>query len=529
MPARVFAVSETLLSSALVARLANDLRAAEGTAAIVLDFSAVQAVEPNGLAALIELGRSQGGVRDVALSGLSRALTLGAVQAGLAERFTVQAAAPGARALIYELSGAIGAGAFDVAGEPLIVRQLQWLRDHGIEDVVVEVTIGHAAAQRAALLLGDHPLAHRCTVVPTRSALGALGLAERVGVEGLFLALPADMLVSGAIAIGELPATLRYPAPPFAPQAATRTLLIRSRERAAPDEESEQQGWALALHDPGAAHALSCAVLSGQVTDILVHAAETRPGVWLARGARVAEEATLTPPVLIGRNARVFGDARLGPNVIVGADAVVERGAELVEASVRPDTLVGEGARVRNAQVDARGVVSFAEQARTEVDDPLQLTSAIDRSAPLSVRLVALLALCLLGLPWLFGFSLTAARGKRVVRVIPWRGRRLHVGTIGVGLLDLVPALYDVLRGQRDLLGVASTRALEIEGVRLEGPARAGALDVSQALAPAASTSTLLWMWRWYLLNKSLRLDRRLLGPALRGAWRSPKNDDRKR
>jgi anti-anti-sigma regulatory factor len=542
MSARVIAVSEPNLSSALVAKLAAELRAAGGAAPAVLDLRTVQTVEPAAVAALIELGRSQNGIREVCLSGLSRALTLTAVQAGLAERFTVQVAAPSAKALIYELPGAIGAGALDVAGEPLIVRQLQWLRDHGIEDVVVEVTTGNAAAQRAALLLGDDPLSHRCTVVPTRSALGALGLAERVGLDerALFLALPADTLVNGPIALGEQPTILRYPAPPFAPQASTRTLQWRSRERAASEEETEleasssarepnQQGWALALHDLGAAHALSCAVLRGQVTDILVHAAETRPGIWLARGARVAEEAKLEPPVLIGRNARVFGDARLGPNVIVGADAVIERGAELLEASVRADTLVGEGARVRNAQVDARGIVSFAEQARTEVDDPLQLTNAVDRSAPLSVRVLALLALGLLGLPWLLAFSLTAARGKRVVRTIPWRGRRLHVGAIGVGLLDLVPALYDVLRGQRDLLGVASARALEVEGVRLEGPARAGALDVSQALAPSASTSTLLWMWRWYLLNKSFGLDRQLLGPALLSALRSQKNDEQKR
>jgi anti-anti-sigma regulatory factor len=526
MSARVFSVSEKELSSARVAQLATELRATEGAAPVVLDLRAVQAVEPQAVAALIELGRSQSGLRDVTLSGLSRGLTLAAVQAGLTERFSVQAEAPRARALIYELPGAIGAGALDIAGEPLIVRQLQWLRDHGVEDVVVEVTTGNAAARRAALLLGDDPLAARCTVVPTRSALGPLALAERSGLEegALFLALPADTLVNGPLALGEQPATLRYRPPPFAPQAAARTLQLRSRSRAAPDDELEQEGWALALHDLGAAHALSCAALSGQVTDILVHAAETRPGIWLARGARVSEEAQLEPPVLVGRNARVLGDARLGPNVVVGADAVIERGAVLVEASVRANTLVGEGARVRNAQVDARGIVSFAEQQRTEVDDPLQLTHAIDRSAPLSVRALSLVSLSLLVLPWLLGFSVTALRGRRVVRRIPWRGRELHVGTIGLALLDLVPPLYDVLCGRRDLLGVASAHALEVEGVRLDGPARAGALDVSDALAPSASTSTLLWMWRWYLLNKSFGLDRRLLWPALRSSLKTRKN-----
>ncbi len=525
MTARVFAVPEKHLSSALVAKLAHELRAMDGSGPATLDLAAVKTLEPEAVAALIELGRSLGGVREVALAGLSRALTLAAVQAGLAERFTIQTQAPRAQVLLYELPGAIGAGALDIAGEPLLIRQLQWLRDHGIQDVVVEVTIGRAAARRAALMLGDDPLCANVTVVPSRSALGPMALAERIGLPEhmLFLALPADTLVHGAITLGEQPATLRFPPPPFAQTAPTRALQVRSRVAPAPNEESEREGWSLALHDLGAAHALSCAVLAGQVTDILVHAAETRPGIWLARGARVAEEARLEPPVLIGRNARVFGDARLGPNVIVGAEAVIERGAEIVEATVRADTLVGEGARVRNAQVDARGIISFAEQARTEVDDPLQLTHALDRSAPFSVRMLALLGLCVLGVPWLLGCSYTAVRGKRVVRTIPWRGRTLHAGTMGVALLDLVPALYDVLRGQRDLVGIASARALELEGTRVDGPARAGALDVSDALAPAASTSTLLWMWRWYLLNKDFALDRRLIWPALRATLKTPK------
>jgi hypothetical protein len=340
------------------------------------------------------------------------------------------------------------------------------------------------------------------------------------------LALPADTLIHGPLVQATSPTTVRYPAPPFAPEARTRALELRTRSEASPERESAAEGWSLAIDSLGAAHALSCATLAGQVPDILVHAAETKPGIWLARGARVAEDATLLPPVLIGRNARVFSKAQLGPNVIVGADAVIERDAVLVEVSVRADTLVGEAARVRNAQVDARGITSFAEQARTEVDDPLQLTNAIDRSAPTSARLFALAALIALGVPWVIGFSLTAIFGKRMVRQLPWRGHALHVGTIGVAVLDLVPALYDVLRGQRDLLGVASPRAIEVEGVRIEGPARAGALDVSEVIAPAASTSTLLWMWRWYLLNKNFALDRRLLWPAL---WRSLKTPQKAR
>jgi hypothetical protein len=428
------------------------------------------------------------------------------------------------RALIHELPGAIGAGALDIAGRTLLVRQLQWLRELGIEDVVVEVTIGSAAARRAASLLSDDPLTLRVVVIPSRSALGSAALAQRAGLpaDELFLSLPADLLVHGALALPEQPLRVRFPAPSFAPQAPTRALELRSVAREIDDTHEElrpEQGWAIALSDHGTAHTLSCAVLAGQVPDVLVHAAELRPGVWLARGARVAEDAVLTAPVLIGNEARVFARAQLGPAVIVGDGSVIERDAVLSEVAVSADTLVGEAARIRNAQIDARGITSFADQARTEIDDPLQLTNARDRSAPLSVRLLALALLGFLGPLYLLGFSFTALRGRRVVRQLPWRGQTLHVGAIGVRLLDLVPALFDVVLGRRDLLGIADPRALEVEGVRSEGPGRAGALDVSLALSPAASLSTRLWMWRWYLLNKRPSLDRKLLLPALAGLF----------
>jgi hypothetical protein len=70
---------------------------------------------------------------------------------------------------------------------------------------------------------------------------------------------------------------------------------------------------------------------------------------------------------------------------------------------------------------------------------------------------------------------------------------------------------------------VAAPKALELEGARGHGPLRGGALDISWALSPRTSTSTLLWMWRWYLENKTARLDRQLfleqqtsIGAALR-------------
>ena len=73
------------------------------------------------------------------------------------------------RALVYELSGAVGVGAVDVAGRPLLVRQLQSLRDLGVQDEVVEplgrlFADAHGVAELGALCL-RHRLVTRPGVV----------------------------------------------------------------------------------------------------------------------------------------------------------------------------------------------------------------------------------------------------------------------------------------------------------------------------------------------------------------------------
>lgn len=424
------------------------------------------------------------------------------------------------RALIYELAGAIGAGALDVAGRPLLIRQLQWLRDRGIEDVVVEIGSGPHAALRGALLLGTDPLTLRCLVIPTRCAIGPVALAERVGLDDdeLFLALPANMVVHADLVPPQEATSYAFGPPAFATQESPAIVAFRSRVREAEHTTEHGAGWALRVGDPAAAHTLSCAILGGQASGFIVHAAEVRTGIWLARGARVAEDATLLPPTLIGADARVFAKARVGPNVIVGDAAVIEREAVLSEVTVAPGTLVGEASRVRQARVDARGITSLADHARTELNDPLQLASVVEPGAQLGSRALALVLAILLLAPWALGVVVTAVRHRRVVRRLHWRGQVLHVGAIGIALLDLVPALLDVVLGRRDLIGVALPSALEVEGNRYDGPSRVGAIDLSAALAPGASLSTLLWMWRWYLENKTAELDRKLGWAAFREA-----------
>lgn len=429
------------------------------------------------------------------------------------------------RALIYEPDQRAGIGALDIAGLPLVMRQLQWLRELGIEEVVVEVAAHPSASERGAVLLGNDPLTARVEVVPTAAPIGLDALAARAGIgdDEPFLALPADLLLHADFPLDAAPARFVIAPPAFAGELPPVSLALRTRAREPDGEGTNVSGWALTIHDLATAHALTCAVLEGKAEGVLLHAAEVRSGIWLARGARVAEDAILVAPVLLESEARVFAKAHLGPNVVVGKRALIERDVVLSEVQVEPETLIGEGSRFHQAEVDAGGFTSLADGSRTDIHDALLLASTVYRGPAILPRALALLLALVLGLPWLLVVPLSLVLGKKPLRTQPFHGQPLRVGTLGVGILDVVPALWDVVRGRRDLVGVAHGELLHdapaiFGALRL----RPGAIDVTPALAPGASPETRHAMWRWYLQNKSATLDRRLLEERLFARQKTP-------
>jgi mannose-1-phosphate guanylyltransferase/phosphomannomutase len=87
-------------------------------------------------------------------------------------------------------------------------------------------------------------------------------------------------------------------------------------------------------------------VLTGQV-DVDMDAFEVSPGVWVAEGADVHEDALLRGPLFIGDYAKVEADAELREFTVLGSNVIVKSGAFLHRAVVHDNVFVGPHTNLR--------------------------------------------------------------------------------------------------------------------------------------------------------------------------------------
>ncbi len=522
----VVKLSGPVLDMASVQVLAKQLESARalGHDNLAIDFTDVQRETPQGLAALLELTDKEPAPA-IAAFGLSRRLLSAAIDVGLSELLPIYTSAAslqnkthepmrGVRALIHEVEGYCGAGWIDIAGRPLLIRQFQWLRALGIEEIVVELCAGPDDSARGAWLLGDDPLISRVTVIPTGAPVGSNGLAQRAGLpaDQRVLHVPAHALLGGTLSLDftrPTRLTLKPPAEVLGPVA---TLEMRTLADVALIEETTNDAWGMSIEDLGQALDAGSAVMSGHAPGVMMHGLEQEPGLWLARGASIALGARVEAPVFLGVGAMVLDGAHVGPRAVILDGAVIERGASVSEATVAADTLVGEGTRVRRALATPHAFVSFEDATRTSIIDALVLTSRVP-TTNWRARTAALVFMILLGLPWLACAAVFRLRSRKVQRTVRARGGVVwHVGTLGLGALDLLPPLLDVLLGTRDLVGVGLESVLVLAARRPHPSAlpRAGAIDLTARLTAGATPNTALRVWRWYERRKTNALDRSL-------------------
>lgn len=90
-------------------------------------------------------------------------------------------------------------------------------------------------------------------------------------------------------------------------------------------------------------------VLRREAGSPVLFAQEVKPGVFVARHARLHASARLIPPVYVGERCVVGRTARLGPDVSVTCDCIVDGSASLENAILLPRTYVRAGAVIHGA------------------------------------------------------------------------------------------------------------------------------------------------------------------------------------
>jgi NDP-sugar pyrophosphorylase family protein len=311
-------------------------------------------------------------------------------------------AGEGAEAFILAPEGDGGTSdlARPLAGAPLLVRQLEWLRMNGIETAVVNrvpTTPLPRCLSPAALAATGVSV----TWIPSAAPLSASELVARVVPKGL-----AHCIVPHA-RLGNID---------------LRDGLVRARESGnrirvwcrgssieiwpsqtppGDPQEVEAKGWLFDVSDERTAHALVETVLSGIAKGLVVRGSQVAPGIYRGHGSVVESGAELTAPCYIGAEAYVGRGARLGPGAVLDSGAVVEEGAEVIHARVASNVVVGQGLRIERACATGGRIELHGGRVLT-LDDDLLIG---DRGAEGEsfARLSASIAAKVLGAMTLFG------------------------------------------------------------------------------------------------------------------------------
>jgi hypothetical protein len=142
-----------------------------------------------------------------------------------------------------------------------------------------------------------------------------------------------------------------------------------------------------------------------------VGAKELSPGVWAGRGSIISPGAKLIAPCWIGENVRIDTETVIGPGAILEDFVVIERGVEVSESWVGPETFVGTLVRVRESLAWGSTLISWRTGSCISVPDGFLLSSLRNKSGshPEPKKLVGRLQANLIAWP---AHMLASMRGK---------------------------------------------------------------------------------------------------------------------
>jgi len=182
---------------------------------------------------------------------------------------------------------------------------------------------------------------------------------------------------------------------------------------------------------------------------------EVGPDIWLAPGARVADDVELRGPCWIGGGAEVGSGCRLGPEAYIGPRSILEEDVEVESGIIGPSTYVGAHTRVANAVAEGGVLCDWQRGVAVQIHDALVLRDlGPDRFVSnLMGRLLAWLGSWLLA-PWV-GWVNRGAEAREWEALGP-RGRtvRLREWPRGPLWMRRHPWWREVARGRLRWFGV---------------------------------------------------------------------------
>jgi carbonic anhydrase/acetyltransferase-like protein (isoleucine patch superfamily) len=381
---------------------------------------------------------------------------------------------------------------WDVAGTPLLVRQLEWLFENGCKRVVVEQCASDAHWDEVEHALESHAAAAIVERVLTARPLGPVEVARRAGLgDEKFVAISSSTLASSDLrVIFALEAgTKAMLTPPSGYEELYHAdVLVLSKAQSKIESAASVDGWGVVFSCEQEAHELGCAVLDKRVQGVVVHGAEVTPGLWTTRGTVIEDGAILRAPVFVGAAARVCSGAVVGPNAVIGAHSVIEPAAIVREAVVRAETIIGEGVVIERCAASGDEIDDWSTGATANLGDELLLSKRTSVVGSLVPRMLAALVAVLLA----------------PIAALTRAGRAL------------LSELWQVVQGQRCWIG-STTEIADDESARTasDGLVRAaeraprGVISIDRALWLQGEDR--LRMLAWYAREKSLSVDASLL------------------
>ncbi len=261
-------------------------------------------------------------------------------------------------------------------------------------------------------------------------------------------------------------------------------------------------------------------------------------GVRWGRKTHISSDTRLFGPSLIGDSAYVKGETSIGPGAFIGDRSYIEKGAMVRDSVIAPGTYVGRYTRFEGQYVCRNYVLDMKTKTHIIMDDPLILgdmrrspawSKGIEQmlawillipASPLILLLAAIHRL-LLG-SWVVSEKVLLQPVKRNLKgEYDHEWHYWHRFGFGLFLLDFLPGVYNVAKGQLSFVGNPPITPQELETMdeswiedRLRG--KAGCTGPAQQLEWNAATNDEVYVTTiYYTATRSAKGDILLFLKAL--------------